>query len=228
MRGSLEARAPVLWQGGAGVVIAQTRSQAFYGWRVVAATFVLAVFGWGIGFYGPPIFLRVIGATRGWPLAVASTAVTVHFLIGAVVGANLPACYRRFGAALTTKVAALCLFVGVVGWAVCAAPWQLFAASVLSGAGWGAMSAAAVNGLVSPWFVRSRPAALGMAYNGGSIGGVIFSPLWVAAIAALGAAEATVFVGLVMVVTVWVLADRWFSRTPQEMGLAPDGGLSIR
>jgi uncharacterized membrane protein len=218
-----------LWQiGGEGKVIAETRSRAFYGWRIVGAAFVLAVFGWGMGFYGPPIFLRVIGETRGWPLAVASTAVTVHFLIGAVVGANLPACYRRFGAALTTKVAALCLSAGVIGWAVCAAPWQLFVASLLSGAGWGAMSAAAINGIVSPWFVRSRPAALGMAYNGGSVGGVIFSPLWVAAIAALGAAEATILVGLVMVATMWVLADCLFSRTPQAMGLAPDGGVLIR
>ena len=96
---------------------------------------------------------------------------------------------------------------------------------MLSGVGWGAMSAAAVNGIVSPWFFRSRPAALGMAYNGGSIGGVIFSPLWVAAIAALGFAKAAAFVGLVMVATMWVLADSQFSRTPKEMGLAPDGDL---
>ena len=77
-----------------------------------------------MGFYGPPIFLRIIGETRGWPLAVASAAVTVHFLIGAVVGANLPACYRRLGAPLITKAAAMCLAAGVVGWAVCAAPWN--------------------------------------------------------------------------------------------------------
>jgi len=32
-------------------------SSRFYGWRVVAAAFVLAIFGWGIGFYGPPVFL---------------------------------------------------------------------------------------------------------------------------------------------------------------------------
>ena len=206
-------------------VIAEARRQAFYGWRVVGAAFVLAMFGWGMGFYGPPIFLSVIGETRGWPLSVVSTAVTVHFLIGAVVGANLPACYRRFGAPLATKVAALCLAAGVVGWATCTVPWQLFVASVLSGAGWGAMSAAAVNGIVSPWFFRSRPAALGMAYNGGSIGGVIFSPLWVATIAALGFAKAAAFVAPVMVATMWVLADRLFSRTPKEMGLAPDGDL---
>jgi hypothetical protein len=104
------------WQTGrGGKVITETRPQAFYGWRVVGAAFVLAVFGWGMGFYGPPIFLSVIGETRGWPLAVVSTAVTVHFLIGALVGANLPACYRRFGAPLSTKVAGLCLAAGVVG-----------------------------------------------------------------------------------------------------------------
>jgi hypothetical protein len=206
-------------------MIAETRPQSFYGWRIVGGAFVLAVFGWGMGFYGPPIFMSVIDEARGWPLAVVSTAVTLHFLIGAVVGANLPACYRRFGASLSTKVAGLCLAAGVVGWATCSVPWQLFVACVLSGAGWGAVSAAAVNSIVSPWFFRSRPAALAMAYNGGSIGGVIFSPLWVATIAVLGFANAAVFVGLVMVATMWVLADHLFSRTPKEMGLAPDGNL---
>ena len=62
-----------------------------------------------------------------------------------------------------------------------------------------------------------------MAYNGGSIGGVIFSPLWVAAIGMLGFPMAAAAIGLVMAVTMWVLADLVFSRTPQQMGLTPDG-----
>jgi hypothetical protein len=200
-----------------------TRPARFYGWRVVAAAFVLAVFGWGIGFYGPPVFLSVIGETRGWPLMEVSAAVTVHFLIGAMVSANLPRLYRRHGAAAVTKMAALCLAAGVLGWAGSTAPWQLFAASLLSGAGWGMMSAAAVNGIVAPWFVRARPAALGMAYNGASIGGMIFSPLWVAAIATLGFPNAATLVAVAMGATMWVLADQLFSRTPQQMGLLPDG-----
>ena len=40
----------------------------------------------------------------------------------------------------------------------------------------GDFKAPPLNAIVSPWFVRKRPAALGLAYNGGSIGGVIFSP----------------------------------------------------
>jgi MFS family permease len=202
---------------------AVTRTGGFYGWRVVGAAFVLGVFGWGLGFYGPPVFLSVIGEKTGWPLALISTAVTVHFLVGAVSGANLPALHRRFGAARMTQAGALAMAAGLIGWATAAAPWQLFAAALLTGAGWGTMSAAALNALVSPWFVRARPAALAMAYNGGSVGGIVFSPLWVAAIGGLGFPAAAVAVGAVMALTIWTLSELVFSRTPEGMGQRPDG-----
>jgi MFS family permease len=204
-------------------MIADARQTAFYGWRVVGAAFVLAVFGWGVGFFGPPVFLSVIRDTRGWPLALVSTAVSLHFLVGAVVGAKLPALHGRFGAPAVTKAGAVAMAAGIVGWAMAMEPWQLFAATVLTGLGWSAMSAAAVNALVSPWFVRARPMALGMAYNGGSLGGVVFSPLWVAAIGAVGFPLAAAAVGAVMAVTLWLLADRVFSRTPEALGQLPDG-----
>jgi MFS family permease len=206
-------------------MVAEAMPKTFFGWRVVGGAFALAAFGWGIGFYGPPVFLDVIGRTRHWPLPQISAAITLHYLVGAATGANLPRIYRRLGTARATKAAALCLAAGLLGWAASAAPWQLFAASLLTGAGWGGMSAAAINGIVSPWFVRTRPAALGMAYNGGSIGGVVFSPLWVAAIAALGFAHAAAAVALVAAGTTWLLADRLFARTPRDMGLLPDGDV---
>src|SRR3546814_3928972 len=56
--------------------------RGFFGWRVVAAAFTIALFAWGIGFYGPPIFLGVLHATRGWSVALVSSAITVHFLCG--------------------------------------------------------------------------------------------------------------------------------------------------
>jgi len=195
----------------------------FHGWRVVGAAFVLAIFGWGVGFYGPPVFLHAVREGRGWSLALVSTAVTVHFLVGAGVVANLPGLHHRFGVPAVTKAGASALAFGVAGWALAAEPWQLFVATLLSGAGWVAMGAAAVNAIVAPWFVRRRPAALAMAYNGASIGGVLFSPLWVAAIGAWGFPMASAAVGGAMVVVVWVLADRVFATTPQQMGQVPDG-----
>jgi hypothetical protein len=47
--------------------------------------------------------------------------------------------------------------------------------------------------------------------------------LWVAAIGALGFPVATLVLSLIMALTMWLLADLLFSRTPQMMGLAPDG-----
>jgi hypothetical protein len=71
----------------------------FFGWRVVSAAFVLAIFGWGIGFYGPPVFLSAVHDARGWPVALISTAVTVHFLVGAFAGRMCP----HFIAALASQ-----------------------------------------------------------------------------------------------------------------------------
>lgn len=202
---------------------ARGASATFYGWHVVAAVFVLAAFGWGLGFYGPPVYLHAVRELRGWSLKIVSTAVTVHFLFGAIVIANLPRLYRRFGLARVTKAGSLALAIGVTGWALAQEPWQLFVATLFSGGGWVTMGAAAVNAIVTPWFVRKRPAALASAYNGSSIGGVVFSPLWVAAIGLLGFACAAIAIGLVLVAIIWILADLYYSKTPESLGLRPDG-----
>jgi MFS family permease len=195
----------------------------FYGWTVVAAAFVVAVFGWGVGFYGPPVFLKAIRDARGWSVALVSAAITLHFLVGAVAVANLPKLYRRFGLAPVTVAGAVSLALGVAGWAFAVEPWQLFAATLFSGAGWVALGAAGVNAMVSPWFNRGRPEALSTAYNGASIGGMVFSPLWVALIGWGGFPAAAVSVGVVMVAVIVLLSLRVFGRTPESMGLVPDG-----
>lgn len=195
----------------------------FYGWTVVAATFVVAVFGWGAGFYGPPVYLEAVREARGWPVALVSGAVTAHFLAGALVVANLSRLHRRFGLPAVTIMGAVSLALGVLGWACAQAPWQLYGATLLSGAGWVALGAAAVNAMVSPWFARKRPAALAMAYNGASVGGIIFSPLWVALIAWAGFPLAAILVGAAMVAVVAALALTVLARTPEGMGQIVDG-----
>lgn len=122
----------------------------FFGWRVVWAAFVVAVFGWGVGFYGPPVFLHAIHEARGWPVSLVSAAVTCHFLLGAVVVANLAVLHRRFGLVAITRAGALAAALGVTGWALAQEPWQLFADTLLSGFGWAATRAAAINAMVSP------------------------------------------------------------------------------
>lgn len=202
--------------------LAQGRPR-FFGWTVVAGAGLLAMCGWGLGFYGPPVFLHAIRESRGWPLGLISAAVTVHYLTGAVAVANLTGLYRRFGLPLTTKAGTGLLALGLLGWALAASPWQLFLGAILTGAGWVTLGAAAVNAIVSPWFVCGRPRALAMAYNGASMGGVVFSPLWVFAIGALGFPLAAGLVGAAVFALVWVLAAKVLTPTPESLGQSPDG-----
>jgi MFS family permease len=195
----------------------------FYGWVVVWAAFAIAIFGWGLGFYGPAIYLKTVQDAHGWSVGLASVAVTLHFLIGAFVVANLPRLHRRFGVPHVTVVGACLLALGVMGWAFAMEPWQLLLATLLSGSGWVALGAAGINAMVSPWFASKRPAALALAYNGASIGGVIFSPLWVALIGAYGFRSAAIGVGATMVALVAVLAYKVLTRSPEGMALMPDG-----
>jgi len=41
-------------------MVAMTQNARFYGWRVVGAAFVLAIFGLGMGFHGPAIYLHAV------------------------------------------------------------------------------------------------------------------------------------------------------------------------
>jgi MFS family permease len=185
-----------------------------HGARVVWTAFVVAVFGWGVGFYGPAVYLPVLHQTRDWSLSILSAAITAHYLVSAVLIIALPDAYRCFGMVRVTVIGTLCGAAGAIAWGSAQQPWQLVPALLLSGAGWAAMSGAALNAMVSPWFERDRPKALSMAFNGASVGGIVFVPLWMALASGFGLAPAVFLVSVAMVVIVCPLACRVLRRQP--------------
>ncbi|WP_260954324.1 MFS transporter [Pseudomonas citri] len=194
----------------------------FFGKTVLTCTFVLAMLGWGIGFYGPPIYMQAVMERTAWPIAQVSTAVTVHFLSGTIVIANLPRLYARFGIPAITLLGSILLGIGVNIWAQANQLWVLYAGAVCSGIGWVTLGAAAVNTLIAPWYVKDRPKALGKAYNGASMGGVIFSPLWVWLIEGFGFATAALVISLAAVLLIATFAFLVFNKSPHSLGQHPD------
>ncbi|QIL73656.1 MFS transporter [Diaphorobacter sp. HDW4B] len=195
----------------------------FHGTAVVRAAFVSAVLGWGLGFYGPPIFLHAVMASTQWSVSLVSAAVTLHFLFGSIVVSRLPRLHARYGVARVTWIGACSLTLGVIGWACARQHWQLFVAALLSGAGWVTMSAAGINAMVSPWFDRQRPMALSKAYNGASVGGMLFAPLWSILIAQFGFPMAACIVSACTLAIMFWLTRRVLRFTPEMLGQLPDG-----
>jgi MFS family permease len=200
-----------------------TASQRYPGWSVVWVAFIVAVFAWGIGFYGPGVFLQTLHATKGWPISTISAAITTHFLIGAAIVVFLPEVHRSIGLAQSTILGAALTALGIISWSLSASPSHLFAAAILSGSGWALTSGAAINAMIAPWFDKERPKAISHAFNGASIGGVIFTPLLVAMISQLGFKQTALIVGITMVLVVAPLAHNWLRQGPEQFGLAADG-----
>ena len=195
----------------------------FFGWSVAWAAFTLAVLAWGIGFYGPSVFLQTLHTSRGWSISEISAAITFHFLLSALLIAYLPEIHRRFGIAGTTLRGAFLMAIGLVGWSGAWEPWQLFLAAVPSAAGWATTSGAALNAIVARWFERDRPKAMSLAFNGASVGGVLFVPLWVFLIDRLGFQTAALSVSIVAVGIIGWLSAKYFKLSPTSLGLAIDG-----
>src|SRR5438034_10817440 len=103
--------------------MAMVGTTRFFGWSVAWSAFAIAVFAWGIGFYGPSVFLQSLHASRGWPISHISLAITVHFLLSAVVIAYLPDIHRRLGIARTTFLGAVATAAGLVLWSGSHEPW---------------------------------------------------------------------------------------------------------
>jgi predicted MFS family arabinose efflux permease len=195
----------------------------FPGWTVAWAAFVVAVFAWGIGFYGPSVYLQTLHTAHGWSISTISGAITVHFLCSAAIVACLPDIHRRLGIANTVAAGALLTALGICAWANVGAPWQLYVAAVVSGSGWAVTSGAAINAIVARWFDRDRPRAIGLAFNGASVGGVLFPPLWIFLIGAIGFRRAALVVGVAAVAVLVPLSIRYLRHGPADLGFSPDG-----
>src|SRR6476620_3975212 len=98
----------------------------FQGWSVVWVAFVIAVFGWGVGFYSPGVLLLTLHASKGWPVAMISSAITAHFLIGAGLIGDLPEAHKLIGLAQTTNIGGVLAGGGSVAGLGPSPPWQLF------------------------------------------------------------------------------------------------------
>jgi MFS family permease len=191
------------------------------GWNVARVAFVVAVFGWGLGFYGVSIYIPALSQARGWPIATVSFAVTAHYLVSALIIAQLPVLYRRFGVRHVTLAGTVLAAAGALAWSWAAAPWQLVPAVLLSGAGWSAMGGAALNAIVAPWFDKDRPRAMGFAFNGASAGGLMLTPLWAFLIERFGLGVAAAILASAAVLIVAPLAARFLGRAPKATAAKP-------
>src|SRR5947207_15313477 len=103
-------------------------SPRYFGWRVVAALFLVAVAAWGFGFYGQGVYLAEFSRRFGWPVAAIAGASTVFYFASALLTVFISDALARFGPRLCVLFGVVCYAVSIAGLAFVDALWQLYAA----------------------------------------------------------------------------------------------------
>src|SRR2546422_6314717 len=199
------------------------RARYFYGWNVVGATFVMALFSFGLGFYGLSVYVAMLQRLHGWSASAVSVPVTVYYVAGALLTASVGDLYERFGPRAVVAGGSVAMAAGVAALGVVTQPWQLYPGVLVMSVGWGAMSGAAVNIILAPWFQRRRGLVVSIALNGATLGGVIVTPALILLVGVAGFTRALAVAAVVLVVALLALAAAVMKRSPEEFGLGPDG-----
>ncbi|MCK1357487.1 MFS transporter [Bradyrhizobium sp. 199] len=165
-------------------------SLGYQGWRIVAVCFLLATFGWGLGFYGQSVYVAELQRARGWPASLISAGTTFFYLFGALLVVFVGEAVRKYGPRLCLIAGTLAMAAASVAIGAVREPWQLYLANAVLAFGWAGTSLAMITNTISLWFDHKRGMAISLALNGASFGGIVGVPLLVMLIGHIGFASA--------------------------------------
>jgi MFS family permease len=196
----------------------------FYGWWIVLAAFLNLFFAVGIIFYGFPVFYPAFVASLGF----TRTQVTQGFLLGFLV-VGLP--FGLLAGALIDRIGARWVILSGVGFigiplilmGSMTRFWQYELLCIAEVLGYTLAGPIANQVLVSRWFQARRGRAMGYAYLGLGLGGVVSPQLANLLVRNFGWRHALEIIGAFILIVLFPVGF-WITRSaPVEMGLAPDG-----
>ncbi|MCE2405657.1 MAG: MFS transporter [Dehalococcoidia bacterium] len=202
------------------------RAKIFYGWWIVVACLVMDAVGHGAFQKAFTIYFLPIQRSLGLSRAGYSQAELLGRLAGAAQAPMAGYLFDRVGPSPMMVAGGLILGLGFVllGYAN-SYGFFLFAyvalLSVGSRVGFNNASSVALN----QWFRRKRSLVMSVVSTGQGLGGVIFTPLVTLAVLELGWRPSVIISGIVIVAVVVPLAFL-VKRSPETMGLLPDGDRS--
>ncbi|MBI2888261.1 MAG: MFS transporter [Chloroflexi bacterium] len=198
-------------------------SRLYYGWRIVALGAIANAVGGGIYQYGFAIFFLPISKDLNLSRASTSLVFSLSRAEGAFEGPVAGWLVDRFGPRYVLLVGALMTGVGYLLLAQVDS-FPAFVLVYLAGIslGYNGGFAHTVLTAINSWFIRRRGLAMSLTISAHSLGGAVLAPLLSFLVVEFGWRTTSVIAGL----AIWAFvipAALGLKRSPESMGLAPDG-----
>jgi MFS family permease len=208
---------------GVPVPIPSARPAIFYGWVIVAATFLIALVTVG-GRSAFGVFVVPMSEEFGWSRSTISLAAALGFLVN---GLSQPFMGRLFDTLGGRKVILASLAVFGVTTVLLATTFHIafliVVFGVLMSIAWSGSSLTTTSALLSRWFQRKRATVLSLSTAGASAGGLILVPWAMYVLQQTDWRMTWVALGVPVLVVAWPLACLFLKDDPTDLGLLPDG-----
>ena len=195
----------------------------FYGWIVTACAFVVLFLTYGIQ-YSFGVFLPAMLNELGWQRAEIAGAFSLYTMVYSGCSWFSGRLTDSQGPRLVIAIGGVFLGCGIIATSQVSAKWQMYLFYGLIAALGMSTAFIPCNATVVKWFQRKRGLALGLASSGSSCGILTCPPLMATLIAHYGWRPVYFACGVVIFVCLNIVA-RFMVRSPELLGLAPDGDL---
>lgn len=199
------------------------RSTLFYGWYIVAASFVILFFNSGARFSFGVMFKPMI-AEFGWHRGSMSFAFFLNMTLYALSLIAVGRFYDRYGPKWVIIISSLFLSAGYALISMISSLWQLYLFyGILVGIGLGGTSVSLIAALTSKWFKKWRGFAISLSLSGNCIGQFVLVPLFTILALRYGWRASYLTIGLIMLVVNIILALTLIKGDPADLGVRPFG-----
>ena len=204
-------------------------SRIFYGWWIVVAAFLNLFFSVGIIFYGFPVFYPAFVSSLGFTRAQVGQGFLIGFLVvGIPFGLLAGVLIDWIGARRVILSGVGFIGIPLLLMGFMTHFWQYEILCIVEVVGYALAGPIANQVLIAQWFSARRGQAMGYAYLGLGLGGVVSPTLANSLIRAFGWRHAIEVMGMAVLVVLFPVG-LWLTRsTPAEMGLLPDGLGTVR
>ena len=196
----------------------------FYGWVIVAVSFLAMFSGTLASAYGLTVLLVPMSEELGWSRTAIVGANVPASISAAIASPFLGRIAARYGARVPMAIAAVVggLSIAAVGWIHDLWIYYLIF-GVINGASRPMIQVIGVSVGVAEWFVRRRALASGLVSLGSPVAGLIGIPLASLLVLHLGWRSAWVVLGGIIILLVAVPSGLFWRPRPEALGLLPDG-----
>lgn len=193
----------------------------FYGWIVVAATFVVLMTAYGVQ-YTFGVMMPAMEADTGWNREVLAGSFSLYAFVYGLLGMVTGRLTDRFGPRPVIFAGGVLLGIGYLLLSRATEVWHLYLALSVTCAFGMSASFVPCSSTVIRWFMQQRGRALGITMMGASAGNIVAPIAAAYLIKSLGWRATYMWMGLVASVLVGVAA-LFVRRDPADHGLLPDG-----